>query len=101
MTDTTTLGFPEAARRLGVPLRVLRAAIRDGRIPAPPHQAATAAIPAEWLDSAQAAAKAAPNALSRHPKQKIPAFARYEGTSAWHQFRVRVRAYARFRAAQA
>ncbi len=33
-------------------------------------------------------------------RQKVPAFARYEGTSAWHKDRRRVRAYARFKAAQ-
>ena len=33
------------------------------------------------------------------PRQKVPAFARYEGTSAWKKYRRRVRAYARFRAA--
>jgi hypothetical protein len=36
MNDTTKLGFPEAARTLGVPLRVLRRAIFTGKIPAPP-----------------------------------------------------------------
>jgi hypothetical protein len=33
------------------------------------------------------------------PRQKVPAFARYEGTSAWRKNRRRVREYARFRAA--
>ena len=33
------------------------------------------------------------------PRQKVPPFARYEGTSAWHKDRRRVHAYARFRAA--
>ena len=33
------------------------------------------------------------------PRQKVPPFARYEGTSAWHKDRRRMRAYARFRAA--
>lgn len=32
------------------------------------------------------------------PRPKVPAFARYEGTSAWRKYRRRVRAYARFRA---
>lgn len=32
------------------------------------------------------------------PRQKVPAFARYEGTSAWRKDRKRVREYARFRA---
>lgn len=98
MTDTTTLGLPDAARRLGVSLRVLRHAIRTGKIPAPANLAATAAVSQAWLAEAQAAAAAAPNALNRDFKQKIPAFTRYKGTSAWHQFRVRVRAFAWFRA---
>jgi len=33
------------------------------------------------------------------PRQKVPPFARYEGTSAWKKNRRRVREYARFRAA--
>ena len=32
-------------------------------------------------------------------RQKVPPFARYEGTSAWRKDRRRVREYARFRAA--
>jgi hypothetical protein len=99
MSDTTTFGLPEAASRLGVPVRVLRRAIRAGRIPAPAHLTATVSLSAEWLSTALAAAEASPNALSRAPRQKVPAFARYEGTSAWHKYRVRVRGYARFRAA--
>jgi hypothetical protein len=35
------------------------------------------------------------------PRQKVPAFARYEGTSAWKKDRRRGRAYAEFKAAQA
>jgi hypothetical protein len=101
VTDTTQLGLPEAARQFGVPLRVLRRAIRAGKIPAPPKLTATSALPPEWLASAKAAVEASPNALSRQPRQKIPAFARYEGTSAWHKHRVRVRAYAWSRAAAA
>jgi hypothetical protein len=101
MTDTPHLGLPEAARHFGVPLRVLRRAIRAGKIPAPAHLTATSALPPEWLASARAAVEASPNALSRQPRQTVPAFARYEGTSAWHKHRVRVRAYARFRAAEA
>jgi len=97
--NDTTLGFPEAARRLGVPLRVLRQAIRRGKIPAPPNQAATASLPAEWLESAEAAVKASPKALSRSFSQKVPPFARYEGTSAWRKYANRVREYAHFRAA--
>ena len=33
------------------------------------------------------------------PRQKVPPFARYEGTSAWTKNRRRAREYARFRAA--
>ncbi len=38
---------------------------------------------------------------STAPRQKVPAFARYEGTSAWRKDRKRVRAYAQFKAAAA
>ncbi len=96
MSDISTLGFPEAARRLGVPIRVLRRAIRSGKIPAPPHLAATASLPAEWFSSAEAAVKASPKVLSRSCPQKVPAFARYKGTSAWRKYANRVREYARF-----
>jgi len=98
MSDTI-LGFPEAARRLGVPVRVLRRAIRHGKLPKPPHVAATAILPAEWLANVQAAVAASPHALSRALPQKVPAFARYEGTSAWHRHRNRVRNFAHVRAA--
>ncbi len=37
---------------------------------------------------------------NRAPRQKVPAFARYEGTSAWKKDRKRVRAYALHKAAQ-
>ena len=99
MNDTTTFGLPEAARRFGVSLRVLREAMRAGKIPAPAHLTATSALSAEWLSSAQAAVAASPNALSRRFQQKVPAFARYKGTSAWTKYRNRVHAYALFRAA--
>ncbi len=33
------------------------------------------------------------------PRQKVPPFARYKGTSAWRKYRNRAREYARFRAA--
>ena len=36
----------------------------------------------------------------RPARQKVPDFARYVGTSAWHKDRRRMRAYARFKAAQ-
>ena len=100
MSDTFRLGLPEAARHFGVPIRVLRRAIRAGKIPAPPHLTATSSLSPEWLSSAQAAVKASPNALIRNHRQKVPPFARYEGTSAWHKHRVRVRAYAYYRAAR-
>jgi hypothetical protein len=93
-----TMGFPEAAHRLGVPLRILRAAIRAGRIPAPPKQAATVTLSAEWFDSAQAAFDAAPKALNRSFQQKVAPFARYEGTSCWRKYRVRVREYYAYKA---
>jgi hypothetical protein len=101
MTDTSKLGFSEAARHFGVTISVLRRAIRAGELPAPPHVSATATLPAEWLASAQAAVAASPKALSRATPQKIPAFARYEGTSAWRKYANRVRDYARFRATTA
>ena len=101
MNDTTTLGLPDAARHFGVPIRVLRRAIRAGKIPAPPHLSATVALSPEWLASAKAAVEASPRALSRNSPQKAPAFARYKGTSAWTKYRARVRAYAQFRAADA
>lgn len=101
MSDASTIGFPEAARRLGVPVRVLRGAIRAGRIPAPPRGGATAVLPAAWLADAQAAVKASSKALNRTSSQKVPPFARYEGTSAWRKYTNRVRDYARFRATAA
>ncbi len=97
MNDTTTIGLPEAASRFGVPLRVLRRAIRAGRIPAPAKLGATASLSAEWLATAQAAVAASPNALIGTARAKVPAFARYEGTSAWTKYRNRVREYARFK----
>jgi hypothetical protein len=99
MTDTTHIGFPEAARRLGVPLRVLRQAIRTGRVPAPAERTATATLTADWLASVQAAAGASPAVFSRAFAQKVPAFARYAGTSAWTGDRKRVHSYRWFRAA--
>jgi len=98
MSDTA-LGFPEAARRLGVTIRLLRQTIRTGKIPAPPQVTATAILPAEWLADVQARVKSAPDTFTQTFKQKVPAFARYEGTSAWHKHRSRVRAYAWHRAA--
>ncbi len=45
---------------------------------------------------------ALPGAASRYGKKrpKVPAFARYEGTSAWRGNKKRVRAYALFLAAE-
>ena len=99
MSDTATLGLPDAARRLGVSVGVLRRAIRAGRIPAPPHMGATVALPAEWLESVKAAVEASPNALSNAARQRVPPFARYEGTSAWRKYSIRVREFNHFHAA--
>ena len=98
MSDIVHIGLPEAARRLGVPVRVLRHAIRAGKIAAPPHLTATTALSNEWLEAAQACVAASPKALSRTALQKVPPFARYEGTSAWRKYGNRVREYTRFRA---
>jgi hypothetical protein len=46
-----------------------------------------------------AALEKKPAALSRSLPQKVPAFARYDGTSAWRKYPVRVRQYAQYRAA--
>ncbi len=99
MSDSPTIGLPEAARRLGVPLRVLRRAIRSGRIAAPSHLTATSNLPADWLESARAQVKAHPGALKRSSRQKVAPFARYVGTSAWRKYANRVREYNHFRAA--
>ena len=93
MSDTP-LGFPEAARRLGVSIRILRQAIRAGSVPAPPQVNASATVPAAWLAEVSEKAKSAPAIFARSFRQKVPAFARYEGTSAWHKHRSRVRANA-------
>jgi hypothetical protein len=98
MNDTSRLSLPDAARRLGVPVRVLRSAMRAGRIPAPPHLTAISVLPDGWLESVEAAVAASPKALNRVCAQKVPAFARYEGTSAWRKYSNRVREYNRFRA---
>lgn len=100
MSDTATaFGLPEAARRLHVPVRVLRRAIRDGRIPAPAKLTATSTVSAEWLASAEAHVAASPSALNRTFTQKAAPFARYPGTSAWRKYPNRVREYAHYRAA--
>ncbi len=99
MSDTTQASLPDAARRLGVPVRVLRRAIRAGALPAPPGLTATSALPAAWLAEAQAAAEASPAVLHGMRNQPVQPFARYRGTSAWRKYRVRVREYQEFRAA--
>ena len=99
MSDISTFGLPEAARDLGVPVRVLRRAIRAGTIPAPANLTATSPLSAEWLESAKAAIEASPKAFSSTAPQKVPAFARYEGTSAWRKYAVRVREYNHYQAA--
>lgn len=101
MNDTPLMGLPEAARHLGVPVRVLRRAMRAGSIPAPAGMTAVTGLSSDWLASAQAAVKAEPKALTRASNEQVPPFARYEGTSAWHKYPRRVREYARFRAAAA
>ncbi len=98
-TSHTTIGFPEAARRLGVSLRVLRHAIRTGKVSAPPQVTATASLPADWLKSVEMAVAENSALLNRSFSQKVPPFARYEGTSAWRKYTIRVHAHARFRAA--
>ena len=81
MSETPTLGLPDAAHHLGTSVRVLRRAIRTGRIPAPPHLTATTTLSAEWLDSAKAAIEAAPQGLRGVFRAKVAPFARYPGTS--------------------
>ena len=98
MSDSSSVGFPEAASRLGVPIRVLRRAIRAGRIAAPERVTAVSTFDAAWLEGVQAAVAASPKILGRISFGKTPAFARYEGTSAWCKYPNRVREYARFRA---
>lgn len=98
MSDSASIGFPEAARRLGVSLRTLHQAIRDGRIPAPPQRSATAALPFHWVESAAVALAETSRAQRSTQRQKVLPFARYEGTSAWHEYHTRVREYARYRA---
>ena len=100
MSDSPTIGLPDAARRLGVPLRVLRRAIRNGKVAAPPHLTATSSLPAEWLDGVVTQVQAHPDVLKHTSRQKVPPFARYVGTSAWRKYTHRVREYNHFRAAE-
>ena len=102
MSDTSPMGLPEAAHHLGVTIRVLRRAIRAGAIPgASGKLTATSVLSPEWLDGAKAASDANPHSLSRGGKQKVPPFARYEGTSAWRKYSNRVKAFNAFRASVA
>jgi hypothetical protein len=100
MTETNTIGFPEAARSLGVSLRVLRQAIRRGAIEAPKNLTATASLSSDWLAATQEAVKAKPGALKRTAPPKTPPFAHYKGTSAWRKYKTRVRDYATYLAAK-
>jgi hypothetical protein len=99
MSDAGFVGFPEAARRLGVTVGVLRRAIRGGRVPAPPVVSAIARLPEDWLAGVKAAAAADPGVFVGTRRQKVAAFARYEGTSAWRKYANRVREHAHFVAA--
>ena len=99
MSTSDTISLPEAARHLGVSVRALRHAMRAGKLPSPPHLTATASLSSEWLANAQAAIEASPKLLSSAAPQKVPPFARYDGTSAWRKYSIRVREYAHFRAA--
>jgi hypothetical protein len=98
MNETSKLGFPEAAAHFGVSITVLRRAIRAGAIPAPAKVNAVAVLSDEWIASVKAAVQESPAALSRRLPQRVPAFARYEGTSAWRKYASRVRDYAQFKA---
>ncbi len=103
MTDSSTLGFAQAAQALGVSISVLRRAIRNGKIPAPANAGVTAVAPlsAEWLASVQAAAKGSRDCFKQTDRRQVPAFARYEGTSAWRKYHRRVREYNHARKAAA
>jgi hypothetical protein len=100
VTETSKLGFPEAAKRLGVSIRILRQAIHDGKIPAPGAEVtAVSPLTREWLTGVQKTAKVSPEVFKHATRQKTPAFARYEGTSAWRKYRSRVREFYRAQAA--
>jgi len=98
MNDITKFGFPEAARQLGVSLRVLRHAIRTGKISAPAQNTATASLSAAWLTEARKAAADKPLSRALKPQRAAP-FAHYEGTSCWRKYRDRVRDYNNYHAA--
>ncbi len=101
MNDTASIGLPGAARQLGVSVRVLRRAIRTGRLAAPEQLSATSTLPSDWVQSAKAAIEASPQTLGSATPQKVPPFARYRGTSAWRKYSTRVKEYAEYRANQA
>ena len=44
---------------------------------------------------------AAPKKVYATAKPKVPAFARYRGTSAWRKYKIRVREFNEYRAAHA
>ena len=95
MSDDVPIGLPAAARALGMSLRNLRQAIWSGHVEAPANLSATATLPPGWVTSAAAALAATPRPVGRR-RQKVPPFARYEGTSAWRKYPTRVREYAQF-----
>ena len=94
MTSTSTIGFAKAAQTLGVSIRTLRHAIRTGKITAPgTGVSAVSTLDAEWLAGVQQTAKADRGVFKHSGKPAVPAFARYEGTSAWRKYPSRVRDY--------
>lgn len=94
MTSESTIGFAQAAKALGVSISTLRQAIRSGKLPAPGSSVtAVSALTPEWLASAKQAATASPKMFKDRKPQKVPAFARYKGTSAWRKFHRRVHAF--------
>lgn len=96
MSDATPFGLPEAAHRLGMPLRNLRHAMRAGHVPTAGRPSATMRVTPAWLESARAAIAATPGAIGRKTSQKVAPFARYQGTSAWRKYPNRVREHAHF-----
>lgn len=93
------LNLPAAARRLGVSVRILRRAMRVGNIEAPANMNALTSLSHDWLAKTEATIAASPKALNVTP-QKVPAFARFEGTSAYQPYPRKVRAYVAFKAAK-
>jgi hypothetical protein len=97
MTATAQVGLQQAATTLGVTIGDLRRALRTGRLPAVPNLTATSVLSADWIAQAEAAASS-PATFSRAGTQKVPAFARFKGTSAWQKYKNRARQYAAHRA---